>query len=511
MGKNRKKGPLTIVDYIKHGLPFFLLIVSVVFFFLLRLPPLINHNVPYTYDQGRDFLQAAHIILDKKLTFLGPTTGVSGMFHGAWWYYVLIIPFLLFKGSPIGFYYFNCALQFGVFLLFVWFSWKYFNKSIAALMALIIATSPYFVMTALFTGDNIMAIPALLVFLLLNYRLFFSAGRNQQSPFWLLFCIGLFLGLVAEFELAFGMFIVPLYGLGILVFKDLRKTLLRLPNFFLFISGLFASFSLRIFFELRHDFLQTRALIEFFIKPHLYNPKPYIDVIRDRITLFKTYYEGLSGNWIVLLLIMILFLYLIVKVMRKHSESPVLRFFFFMVFGLFILSTFYKDNFWSNYYEGIHLFFLMILSILLSISEKSKIKDILVVSLMVILLLLGIIDSVKSFTNKPKIDGLIKMEKVVDYIDSQIATSGGNYCVKVYTPPAIPHTYNYLFLYHQLANKIPQPQSQWVNNKCWFILERDDYPARKIKWMHDQGLDRSKKLYGTTIVDTSVEYYEIKE
>jgi hypothetical protein len=485
--------------------------LSVIFFIALRIQPLLHHMVPYTYDQGRDLLQAANIILERKPTFLGPTTGVMGLFHGAWWYYVLIIPYLLFKGLPVGFYYFNFAIQFGVFLIFTWFLFHYLGKSIAAAMALIIATSPYFQMTSLFIGNNIMVIPTLLVFTWLNYAVFSTKINDKKVKQWVVFGLGLSLGLIAEFELSFGMFLIPLYIVAIFLFSSLRKAILHIPHALLFSAGLLIAFSLRIFFELRHGFLQTKTLIGFFITPHLYNPKPYIDVFKDRVVLFRTYFEGLSGNWIVLTIIAMLFVFLLLFVLNKRRSTPVLRFFLFLLAGLFFLSTFYKDNFWANYYEGILLIFLTIMSILLNLAQENQVKKILLSILIVILVFAGFTDSIRSFYGKPRIEGLIKMEKVIDYIDSKIGTSDGNYCVKIYTPPAIPYTYNYLFLYKKLRYNIPLPQSQWVHNRCWFVLERDDYEARKVKWMNDQGLDRSKKLEGTIIVDTDIQYFEIKE
>ena len=104
----------------------FLVLVSVLFIYI-RIKPLHFQTVAYTYDQGRDFLKAAEMVTTKKPTFIGPTTGINGLYHGAWWYYVLAVPFILFKGSPIGFYYFNLAIQFGAFIALFYFQKKYFG------------------------------------------------------------------------------------------------------------------------------------------------------------------------------------------------------------------------------------------------------------------------------------------------------------------------------------------------------------------------------------------------
>ena len=44
---------------------FFLFLFVFFVFIYLRLTPIVNKTVPYTYDQGRDFLKAEEIIQSK--------------------------------------------------------------------------------------------------------------------------------------------------------------------------------------------------------------------------------------------------------------------------------------------------------------------------------------------------------------------------------------------------------------------------------------------------------------
>ena len=101
--------------------------------------PLYFQSVGYTFDQGRDFLKAAEMILDKNPTFIGPTTGIQGIFHGAWYYYLLLIPFLLLGGVPIGFYYFNFLFHLLSLLVLMFFIRKWFGSVISLLIGAIIA------------------------------------------------------------------------------------------------------------------------------------------------------------------------------------------------------------------------------------------------------------------------------------------------------------------------------------------------------------------------------------
>ena len=123
-------------------------------FFYLRTTPIINQTVPYTYDQGRDFLKAEEIIQDKNLTFIGPTTGMAGVNHGAWWYYFLLIPYIIFNGWPQGFYLFLLSVNFIANFLFYLFLNSSFGFIPAIFFLLTVSVSPYLMRNAFFVSND---------------------------------------------------------------------------------------------------------------------------------------------------------------------------------------------------------------------------------------------------------------------------------------------------------------------------------------------------------------------
>ena len=181
---------------------FFLFLFAFFVFIYLRLTPIINKTVPYTYDQGRDFLKAEEIVRDKNLTFIGPTTGMAGVNHGAWWYYVVSIPYFLFNGNPISFYYLMFMISVLVNLAFFFFLKKEFNLITALFFLLIITISPYFIPLAFFASNNIVTPYMILALIICTY--YYSKSRKNL---WLFF-IALSLGFVFEFEVSFGLFII---------------------------------------------------------------------------------------------------------------------------------------------------------------------------------------------------------------------------------------------------------------------------------------------------------------
>src|SRR3989344_8206070 len=65
-----------------------------------RISGILSKSFAFTYDVGRDLLQVEKIVRGGDMVLIGPTTGLSGLFYGPWWYYILSIPFILTDGDP---------------------------------------------------------------------------------------------------------------------------------------------------------------------------------------------------------------------------------------------------------------------------------------------------------------------------------------------------------------------------------------------------------------------------
>lgn len=89
----------------------------------------------------------------------------------------------------------------------------------------------------------------------------------------------------------------------------------------------------------------------------------------------------------------------------------------------------------------------------------------------------------KSITQETVIagDGLWSHTKAVDTIYS--LSNSDSLCVRIYTPPVIPHTYNYLFQYNADKKNKPYPGSDFIDGRCWYVIERDDNGERRQKWL----------------------------
>lgn len=486
-------------------------IFVVITFCYFRLKPLYFQTVGYTYDQGRDFLKAAEIILDKNPTFIGPTTGIQGVFHGVWYYYLLVIPFLIFKGSPIGFYYFNFLIQLASFVFLIYFLNKYFSSVISFIISLLIAASPYFIFTSTFIGNNIFVLPFFLAFLILNFFIF-EEKIKKRTTFSLI--AGLLLGFTSEFELAFGLFLIPSYFILILFLKNLKLFFSQKKNLLYFLTGLAIPFLPRLFFEFKNDFIQTKNFLSYLFNPGNTNTGSYSQIFQERINLFFGYFNSLFFHDFILKIFVISIIFLIYLLfefrVKKYHKS--IYFFILLTSLLLFFSSINKSGFfWGNYYEGIQYLLILILASAFSIELKLNnfLLSFLKTGILLIMIFINVSTSFKNLKIPPDTSGSLRqLSQTVNYIYTE-EHNKSNYCVKIYTPPAIPFTYNYLFLYNKLAHKIETPKTDWSFRKCWYIIEFDENNERRKEWIDKNIPPEAKVIRKNKFNETEVILYKL--
>ena len=97
-----------------------ILIVLFIIAFFLRIF-LIDKNLFFGPEQGRDMLVVKDIVLNHKLVLIGPKTAIDGVFHGPLYYYLATIPFFIGRGNPLVislfFIFLNSLTVFFIYLL----------------------------------------------------------------------------------------------------------------------------------------------------------------------------------------------------------------------------------------------------------------------------------------------------------------------------------------------------------------------------------------------------------
>ena len=452
-------------------------------FVYFRINPIYYQTVAYTYDQGRDFLRTAEIVQTKHLTFIGPTTGIMGLFHGAWWYYILVIPYILFGGWPQGFYYGVLALHIIALVLFTIFLNKRIGFWATFLFLLIVSVSPYFIKTSVFAANNTLTPIAILFFLFALFQ-FFQTKKKAYA-----YLIALSLGLILETELSFGIYLIPSFLLMGILFNDFRKFIAKPNSIFFFLFFLFVSSVPRMLFEIKNRFLQTKTFMTYLLNPTSTNPQSLSGAFFDRLRFFESYflsvfYEYSKPIAFLVLITAILGIFLFWK-KYKHHEKHVITFLSLLILMIFALSLTNRNNFfWENYLEGLQYIFLFVLILGLRILQKIKKLSLVLYGLILLFLFLNVSKFRAMVTDKKGVPslGLRADVATVNYLYEQ--NKDTLFCVRVYTPPVIPYTYNYLFSYYASIGYV-KPSEGFINRSCWYIFDKEPYQFRVNQWRKD--------------------------
>lgn len=305
-------------------------LIAVSFIFCLWLP--LNGELIIQTDIARDFLLLEEIVQKRVPPLIGAHSGISGVFHGPLWFYINLPFFILGRGNPavVGLFW---VILYAISLLILFYSAKkLFNFEVA-----ILSTTLYAMISVQEINNLSNPYGALILFPLFFY-LFHRYTKNLKFIYLLLAVF--ILGLIIQFQMAFGIPILILTFLFLIVFLVKKQRLIHLASLF----TIFFTQSTTILFELRHNFLQTRSLFE------------YLNKHEGSVTIARPLTEGLIFftknnfylNWIFVLMVLLVLVY----VWRKKSlkNASIYLFFAYFYFGYWFLMRFYTGTIWVYYH-----------------------------------------------------------------------------------------------------------------------------------------------------------------
>jgi len=240
---------------IRSGLIFNLLLLLILALGLyLRVYHIGDFN-NFFHDQGRDALVVKRIIVDKKLTLLGPQTTAPGVYLGPLYYYLSIIPLVLTNLNPVGMDYMVAIFGTGAILLIYLLVKEMFGKNIAFLTSALYATSPVVIAFSNHAW-NPNPLPFFMLLTVLGIYKVFESGNER---YWL----AIFIGMACAVQIhLFSIVLLPL-----LIFFWLARKY-KVGNWKTFLASLAAGIMVLFpwfLFEIRHGFLNTRNLFNFII------------------------------------------------------------------------------------------------------------------------------------------------------------------------------------------------------------------------------------------------------
>ncbi len=314
-------------------------------------------------DEGRDALVVKRILIDHKLTLLGPTASVGGFYIGPIYYY-MIAPFMLLSGlDPVGPAIFIALTGIATVILLYSILRKWFGSFSATLASLLYTISPGIVN---FSRSSWNPNPMPFFSLLSVVSLYFGI---VQQRIWLTLISGIAYGI--SFQLHYlGLLIGPI--VAVLTFflakpKDWIK--LGLTQ----ILGFFIGASLYFAFEIRHGFPNIRSVIEFINRGGSTTGLRSLDFYGIFQEMNRFNFESILGRDlafitkpVTLVFFFLIIVYLIWHFKSKQKFTPAHKVaFIFWFVGTFIIS-FYKGQLHYHYFEFLFPTPFIVLAMLLS-------------------------------------------------------------------------------------------------------------------------------------------------
>lgn len=334
------------------NLKIFLLFI-LVFSLFLPIYYLIVNTIVFHTDIARDFLLIEDIVKNKPFTLIGPRSGgIPGVFHGPLWLYVNVPIFLISKGNPVAISYFWLFLYFiFLFICFLVAKKLFKNKEIPLLTVVLLAASQVISVRQLFNPFGALFLSP--VFFLLIYKYFL------KSRFLDLLLSLLVLGLMIQFQMAFA---VPLLVLTVIVVcRQIIKN--KKFNHLLAFLILIIPLSSFILFDLKHQFIQTKSVINYLTgKENTGKVKLSLFLlIFDRLKqIFFTNTSLITNESIFLLIVFLFILWTTIPRILKEKDKRkklIYQLFFNFYLGYWFLTLFYRGEIWGYYFWPIAIIF----------------------------------------------------------------------------------------------------------------------------------------------------------
>lgn len=247
-----------------------LVISTTAFLILLSLFPrsieVLNGNPIFDIDQGRDYMAVKSIVVDHKLTLIGAElgagqAGLSYLFHGPGYFYMLTIPFIIFNGNPVGgvwlmLFFGLSAIAFGYYLVS-----KSWGQKAGFLMAYLLAACPFLIGQSRFIENHF---ASAFFILLVFYSVYQFTKSKTKGSFKFVFLAALLSAFMYNLETAIAIpLCITLFVYCLILFR--KKVISYLPYL---VAGYAISFSPMFLFESRHGFMGFRNLFGYLLMSH---------------------------------------------------------------------------------------------------------------------------------------------------------------------------------------------------------------------------------------------------
>lgn len=322
----------------------YIFILLIFFFVVLSSWQMIRGSIIFHTDIARDFLLMEDILISKKPALIGPRSGgIPGVFHGPLWLYINLPAYLIGRGNPVVVGWFWVILFCLSLFTTFWVGKKLFSEEIGLTASFLVAVSASESISSLFNPFGAVILSPL-------FFLFFLSYIQKQKAIHLLLCM-LTLGFIIQFQMAFGMPVLVLSLIPLLFTIFNKKKYKHILTFLILLIPL----STFLLFDLRHQFLQTKSVLNYIqgtenmgklkLSPLIFVFTRMKEMLLSSVGMFS------RGKLLVSIFLLCLILFAFYKILNKKSKTKIVYLYaLFFYVGYWILTLVFKGTIWGYYY-----------------------------------------------------------------------------------------------------------------------------------------------------------------
>ena len=360
----------------------------------------IDQYMTFLGDEGRDVTIVRNIFVELHPPLIGPGTSIGNMYLGPLYYYMMAPALLIANFSPIG-----PAIQIAILgIITVWFVWwtgrVWFGKTVGLIGAGLYAISPTVIVYSRSSWNpNIMPFFALLCI----YSIW-KVWKDHKMG-WLI-VLGISFACVLQSHYL-GLLLTPtLFIFWLLTLIKVRKTELQkkfTKNSIIGIILFLLLMSPLLFFDIRHNWENTKAMYTFFtmrqttvsIKPWTAIPKipAILNLLDSSVLAAKNMFASVVGSIAIAAAVVWVFLRNYLK--KKNFKIPAEYWLIISWIGFGLIGFgLYKQNIYDHYFGFIFMVPSLLIGIFISILwSDGKIVKLLGIALLTYLVVINLINS----------------------------------------------------------------------------------------------------------------------
>lgn len=487
-------------------------VIFVVLGLILRFVETVNGNYVFGFDQGLDFLAARSIAVDHKLTLIGSEAGAGfaglpGIFHGPGYRYILAFLLFISSGNPYGAIVFLAVLSTAVIWGLYMICRRVFGKEAAWVGVILASVSlPLSAQARMIWAPNfsgVIAVPFL-----------FALWKSQNKSLVYVFLTSFLAASLYHFE-------IPMAAPAILgtffYFLFLLK-LRTMKTWAAYAGGVLLGLSPMILFESRHGWSVLKGILSYTDRTAAASKvlpfSPLNELLGDGNALFTTIRE--SFLFISPVVSMLFPWVLIISGVgyvcyeKKNGIRLYVSALLFIIASHFIIFYPYRGPVYSHYLSLLYFVYPILAAYITVKSLRLRLTRIITYTL-ALLLALGVAAKIPKTIASDLRDygGTAKIRGKIDAINSIYDhAAGAGFNLLVFTPPVLPHAYDYLLGWHglrrygyipgkELTGTVylliePDPEKPWSYNG-WLetVIKKGDVVA---KWKLPSGFLIEKRI-----------------